>query len=156
MLEWVTVIALILLGIALIVVEIIFVPGTTIIGILGFVCSIIGIYFSFENFGTSTGVFVLLGSVALALVAVALSFRSGVWKKFALNDQNTGKVNEDFKHNLDLGSVGTAISDLKPIGKAVFDDKELEVTTTGNLVESGERIKVVKLIVNKIIVEPIN
>jgi membrane-bound ClpP family serine protease len=55
MFEWITVISLILFGLTLIVAEIIFVPGTTLVGVLGFIFLIIGIGLSFHYFGKDIG-----------------------------------------------------------------------------------------------------
>ena len=43
MIEWMTVISLILFGLALLVAEIIFVPGTTLVGLFGFVFLVVEI-----------------------------------------------------------------------------------------------------------------
>ena len=55
MVEWLTVSSLILLGLSLIVAEIIFVPGITVVGLIGFACMVVGIGLSFRYFGNNTG-----------------------------------------------------------------------------------------------------
>src|SRR5438045_1136748 len=55
MAEWLTVISLIFFGLALLVVEIIFVPGTTLVGVIGFVFLLIGVGMSFKYFGSEAG-----------------------------------------------------------------------------------------------------
>ena len=112
--EWVTVISLILIGIALVVVEIIFVPGTTFVGIVGFCMVLAGIIASFSFF-------------------------------------DEGELNA-----LKSGEEGITVSALRPSGKADIQGKLYEVTTLGNFVSSGSRIKIVRISSNQIIVEPIN
>ena len=50
MIEWLTVILLVVIGIVLIVLELVFVPGTTIVGILGLAFSVGS---NFKNFVTT-------------------------------------------------------------------------------------------------------
>lgn len=147
---------LILSGIALIIVEIIFVPGTTIVGILGFLIGVYGVYRSYELYGIDTGHIVLAVSLTAGLVAILLSFKSGAWNKFSNKSAIKSPVNEGLTSALEIGKEGISISSLKPVGKAEFDNKEYEVTSHGHFVLENTAIKIVKLERNKIIVEPIN
>jgi len=147
---------LIIAGISLIIVEIIFVPGTTIVGILGFLVGLYGIYRSYELYGTDTGHLVMAGSLALGLVAIVLSFKSGAWNKFSNKSIMKTPVNDGLTSGLKVGDEGLSISSLKPVGKAEFNKKEYEVTSHGNFVLENTAIKIIKLERNKIIVKPIN
>ena len=155
MITWLVIIGLILFGLGLIIVEVIFVPGTTIVGILGIIFAGVGVYLSFTNFGKGTGTLVLVATGFVALVALVISFRTGVWKKFALKDQISSKFNEHIHITTQEGDEGVALSSLKPIGKAEINEKVLEVKTNGNYVDAGEKVRVIKIDQNKIIVEPI-
>ncbi|MDH5398738.1 MAG: hypothetical protein OEX02_11355 [Cyclobacteriaceae bacterium] len=155
MIEWITVISLIVLGIGLVVVEIIFVPGTTIVGVMGFAVLSGGIYLGFDYFGNTTGWGVLVGALILALIVIIGAFRSRAWERFSLKTSIKGKVNEGYSHSLKEGQEGVATSMLRPIGKAEFNDEEYEVSTIGNYVNVGNKIKIVKIEGTKIIVEPI-
>ena len=156
MTEWLSIIALVLFGIGLIIVEIIFVPGTTIVGILGFLCGGYGIYLGYSYFGESTGHIVLVSSVALAFVCIFYSFKSGAWKKFANSRAINSRVNEGLTANLNIGDMGTSVSSLKPVGKALFNDKEYEVSSLGNFILENAPVKIIKIEKNKIFVEPNN
>ena len=155
MITWLVIIGLILFGLGLIIIEVIFVPGTTIVGILGIILAGVGIYLSFTNFGNNVGTMVLVGTAIIALIALVTSFRTGVWKKFALKDQISSKFNEHIEIAMHEGDEGVALSSLKPIGKAEINEKVFEVKTNGNYVDAGEKVKVIKIDKNKIIVEPI-
>lgn len=153
--EWFTIIGLVLFGLILIIIEVIFIPGTTIIGIIGLAIAGLGIWQSFASFGTETGLLVLTTSSLFAIASIIYSFKSGVWKRFALNDSNKTKFNEDIKHDLSEGDQGVAVSTLRPIGKAEFNDKVFEVKTNGGYLESGTKIKVIKIQHHVITVEPL-
>lgn len=153
--EWFTIIGLVLFGLILIIIEVIFIPGTTIIGIIGLGIAGFGIWQSFASFGTETGLVVLTVSSLFAIASIVYSFKSGVWKRFALNDSNQTKFNEDIKHNLSEGDLGVAVSTLRPIGKAEFNDQIFEVKTNGSYLESGTEVRVIKIQNHVIVVEPL-
>ncbi len=154
MLEWFTVISLILFGLALIVAEIIFVPGTTVVGVLGFVFLIIGIGLSFHYFGKDIG-WITTGGAALASGFVLYySFKANVWGRFALKSSNQAKLNEGEFDGLTTGQEGVALSALRPVGKAEVAGKTYEVKTLGGYVTSGTKIKIIRILSNQIIVEP--
>jgi len=155
MLEWLIVISLILFGLGLIIVEVIFVPGTTIVGIGGFLFAAFGVYQSFEYFGRPTGMTVMGVSVFVTVVAFMVSIRSGVWRRFALKKSIDSKVNEGLSSHLSVGDAGITVSALRPIGKAEIKEKVYEVTTIGNYLKTGEKIRIIRINLNKIYVEPI-
>ena len=133
-----------------------FVPGTTVVGILGLIATILGIYLSFDYFGSEVGWWFTFGSTLFFAMAIYISFRNKTWEKLALKDTNIGKVNEGLTDSLAIGDKGVAISTLKPIGKAEIKDKEYEVRTNGDYVDSGTLVQIIKIGKNNIIVEPTN
>ena len=102
--DWLTVILLIIAGIVLLVVEIIFVPGTTILGIIGGALMVFGVIIGYSKFGPQAGTIILVSSIVVGGAVTVISFRSGMWKKFALENTIKGKVNEDIKITHLLGA----------------------------------------------------
>lgn len=153
MIEWLAVIALIFIGLLLIIVEVIFIPGTTIVALLGLAGMIGGIYLSFSYFGVATGWGVLIISSTIGLILIIYSLRTGIWKKFALSKQMDSKVNEEFKIDFQIGEVGEALSDLRPIGKGDFTGREAEIRSFGEHISAGSKIQINKIQGNKIFVE---
>lgn len=156
MIEWVTVISLILFGLILIIVEVIFVPGTTIVGVFGFLFLIVGIVFSFQYFGSEIGWITVGISAAVSGLFFYYSLKSSTWDKFSLKSTIESKFNEGELDSLTLGTEGLTVSALRPIGKATLGDKMFEVKTLGKYLDSGSKVRVIKIITNQIIVEPIN
>jgi len=154
--DWITVITLIAFGLLLIIVEIIFVPGTTVLGIGGFVFLAVGIAFSFKYFGSEAGWITLAATSVASGLLLIVAFKANVWGKFALKSAIRSKVNEGELLSFSAGQEGVAISALRPVGKADLGSKTVEVRTLGEYVESGTRIRIIKLLSNQIIVEPIN
>uniref|UniRef100_UPI0040483108 NfeD family protein n=1 Tax=Roseivirga sp. TaxID=1964215 RepID=UPI0040483108 len=154
--DWITIILLIITGLILILVEVIFIPGTTIVGIVGFIITCVGIYITYEEHGATAGNYVLAGSGLLSVLGLVYSFRSKSWNKFSLKNINNGKVNEGYSNDLSLEIEGVAISDLKPIGKAEFNNKSYEVKSKGEFITAGNKLKIIQIEGNRIIVESLN
>ncbi len=154
--EWFFVLGLMLLGIGIIVIEVIFIPGTTIVGILGFLVGIYGVYLGYEYFGTPTGHFIFFGGFLGATIALVAAFKSGAWERFSLKERMQNKVNEDIDVKINVGDEGESISSLKPIGKAIFNDQVIEVRTNGDYIRESKKLKVIRVDGQKIIVEPLN
>jgi membrane-bound ClpP family serine protease len=154
--EWITVISLILFGLFLIIAEIIFVPGTTLVGILGFIFLLLGVGLSFNYFGSETGWTTVGVSAVVSGLIVYYSFKANIWGRFSLKSSIKSKVNEGEVDSLTVGTEGLTVSALRPIGKATLGEKMYEVKTLGEYLDSGSRVRVIKIIMNQIIVEPIN
>lgn len=153
MIEWISVVGLIIIGIILVVVEVILVPGTTLVGILGMLAIILGIYLGFEYFDQATGWWIMAGSSLIFALTVFYGFKSKTWEKFSLKGSIKSKVNEGLTSALQPGDIGTTISVLRPVGKAEFNEKEYEVKSFGEYIESGTEIRIVKVEMNNIFVE---
>jgi membrane-bound ClpP family serine protease len=125
--EWLPIVSFIALGLILIIAEVIFVPGTTVVGIGGFLSMGYGIYQAYEIYGNTLGTLTLFGSLLVSIFLFYLSFKNRSWERFSLKNTMQGKVNQDYQFPLHEGDRGLTISSLKPIGNAIFQDKEIEV-----------------------------
>lgn len=154
--ELTIVLSLILFGLLLIVVEIMFVPGTTPVGVAGFVFLAIGVGLSFRYYGNEMGWTVLGGAAVVSGLLFYVAFKTNVWGRFALKSAMRGKVNEGELDQFKAGQEGVALSALRPVGKAELGARTVEVKTLGAYVDSGTRIRIIQVLSNQIIVEPIN
>lgn len=150
---WFILISILLIGLILVLAEILFVPGTTVVGIIGLIVTAGGIYFAFIKFDTHVGYIVLISAVLLNLIALVYGFRSGVWNKFALKDAITSRSFDDRLAGLEIGMAGKAVSDIKPIGKAEFGDNIYEVKSDSGFIPVGSNVFITKLEDNKIIIK---
>jgi len=155
MLMWIIVLSLLLIGLMLIIVELVFIPGTTVVGLLGLVFAIVGVVISYSHFGNDIGFYILLSTLAATLLALFYSFRSGAWSKFSLKSSINSKVNEGIMASVQIGDEGITVSTLRPMGKAEFNSKTFEVKTSGNYIERGEKVKITQIESHQIVVEPI-
>jgi membrane-bound ClpP family serine protease len=156
MIEWSTVISLLVFGLILVVAEIVFVPGTTLVGVIGFCFLIVGVGLSFRYFGGEAG-WITLGITSVACGGLLyFSFTTDAWKRFSLKSASNSKVNEGELDHLQVGMEGKTVSALRPMGKAELNNQTVEVKTNGDYLDSGSRVRIIKILMNQIIVEPIN
>ena len=153
--DWLPIAAFVLVGIFLLIVEIIFVPGTTVVGILGFLSMGYGIFQSYSVFGNTVGTFTLIGSLLTTILLFYISFKNRSWERFSLKNSIKSRVNED-ERSLEIGLKGKTMSSLKPVGKALFDENEMEVRSNGGFVEENVEIEVIRIEGKNIFVQPVN
>ncbi|HYG04116.1 MAG TPA: hypothetical protein VD927_16835, partial [Chryseosolibacter sp.] len=101
------IVSVLIIGLILIVIEILFIPGTTLVGLLGLGFSIAGIILTYGHYGNEIGLYVLVGTSALKLALLIYSLRSGLWTKFSLKTAITSKVNEGLNDNVQVHEIGT-------------------------------------------------
>lgn len=146
-------IVLILIGLAFIVAEVIFIPGTTFVGFIGGAFGILGVVKIYLEEGAVAGHIALGISLALFGVLFYVILKYNVWSGVSLNDTMTNKVNDNLLDRLSIGDTGYTKSVLRPVGKGVFGDTEYEVQTFGHYVEAGTPIRIIQISGLKIIVE---
>ncbi|MCX8010662.1 MAG: hypothetical protein N3A61_05870 [Ignavibacteria bacterium] len=152
--EWVLIIGLILLGFLLIFLEVILLPGI-LVGIIGFCSIVIGIILAYSNLDSPYDDYVLLATILLGIAFIILIIKLGVWRKFILTSQQ--KAEEGFtsaKSDLSLiGQKGEAVTNLRPTGIALINDKRVDVLADGEFLEKGDKIIVVDVKGSKILVK---
>jgi len=151
--EWLILLSLILLGLVLVLVEILFIPGTTVVGILGIIVGIIGLIYAFLTFENQLALGISGLSIGLHLAAVWYGFSSGLWRKFSLKSTQSGGAYDGRTKGLEVGMEGKAVSDIKPIGKAVFHGEWYEVKSEAGFIEVGATVVISKLEHNTISVK---
>ena len=141
---------LLLIGLTLLVVEIIFIPGTTVVGIFGFLVSLAGLAFAFLNFEYSVAIWITGVTLVINFAAVWYGFSSGIWKKFSLKSTQSGGAFDGRTDGLEVGMKGLAVSDIKPYGKASFNEIWVEVKSESGFIEVNTPVTIKKIENNKI------
>ncbi len=151
-----TIILLIFLGLVLLLIEFAVIPGVTIAGIGGFILLGISVYIAFTEYGTGIG-FLTLASVMIASpILIYLLFQSKTGKKMILESLIDSKIETSVSEKIQVGDSGKTIGRLAPSGKVKVNGEVLEAVSTGGFVDHNTEIKVLKILSNKIIVEPVN
>lgn len=139
---WLIVAALILAGLLLVIVEIVFIPGTTVVGVIGVVLSFVGIFFGYREFGSSTGHLILASTTAAMGLMVYYAFQSKTWSRVALKSTIDSRNNEGFLESFVVNEEGVCVSALRPVGKAEFNKRLVEVSSEGDYVDAGTKVRI--------------
>lgn len=145
--------SLLLIGLILLLAEVILIPGTTVVGIFGLLVSIAGIVYAFVSYDQVTASWITAVAVAFNFAAIVYGFRSGVWNKFSLKSTMEGGAFDGRTIGLVEGMVGKAVSDIKPIGKALFGDIIYEVKSEQGFIPVETEVHIIKIENNKILVK---
>lgn len=145
--------SLLIIGLILLLIEVLFIPGTTIVGVLGLVISMAGVVYAFSAYDSETAFWIVGIAAILNLFAVWYGFSSGVWNRFSLKSSMKGGAFDGRTQGLSVGMIGVATSDIKPIGNAEFGDSNYEVKSEDGFIEVGKTVSIIKIENNKIIVK---
>ena len=151
--DWLTVTLLLLFGLVFLAAEVIFIPGTTVVGLVGFGLLAAGVWFAYRDLGSATGHLLLVASLAVTALLVYIGLRPKNLARVALTDVNDGHVRDARRPDVQPGTTGRTLSALRPAGTVLFDDDRREVTTRGEFVPAGTVVRVLRIEQNRIVVE---
>lgn len=143
---------IILIGIVLLILEILVLPGL-IAGIIGSIMIICGIWLMYFNFGNIYGHISLIASLCLFVLSLWFSFKYDAWKRLSLQQASEGKIQRTDELNLAVGDTGITISAVRPMGTALFNNTRVEVMTQNEMINSNTKIRIIEILPNKLIVE---
>lgn len=141
--SWPIIIIFLLIGLALIALEIVALPGA-VSGICGGIIVIIGIWQTYANYGSTAGNITLISSVVIGVAMLAILLKSGTWKRFSLNDESDSKVNQ-VGTTIQVGAHGVTVSRLAPAGKAMFGSELVEVHSEGMFIDEHRPVEVISV-----------
>ncbi len=155
---------LVAVGLALIAVEILVLPGVTVAGLAGVVALVAGLALALVGAGaTMASVVTALGRVAMAiLVALAAGFlllrllpRLPFGRQLVLTTElppEGGYVSPPPADRSWLGRTGIASSPLRPAGIAEIDGTRVDVVSDGAFIDPGTAVEVIRVDGNRIVV----
>ena len=143
------------IGFLLIAIELFLVPGVTFFGIAGTAMLIIGVIYAFVQFSVTAAFLFLLLALSVVTVLVIWFLKNGINRGFCLKNRET--VAQGFKpfsksYEKYLNKEGVALSTLRPAGFIKIENEKLEAVTQGEYVNEGEKIRIIKIEGNKLIV----
>lgn len=148
------ILTLIIIGQALLFIELAIIPGLGVAGVLGLGAIAGSCYLSFANISTTAGIMIILINIILATIVVMLTLRKKTWKRFSLDTNIDAKIDTPIKEKgVSVGDTGTAITRLAPSGTAAINGNTLEVTTRGTLIDPQKSIVVTEISNNKVYVK---
>ena len=150
------IIILIVLGILLFVIEFLLVPGVTIAGIGGLILTVFGVYKSFEEYGSTVGVWILIGTLLLSVFVIAMSLRARTWNRLMLKTNVNGTVDKDLtEEQVKTGDQGSTLTRLAPMGKILVNEIVREAKSIEGYIDEHSDIEIVSIEGTRISVKPI-
>ena len=157
--EWlIPIIICVLAGVILLIVEA-FMPGFGVPGISGIILLLAGVAMTWYEYGAMVGLGTTVAVLALVGVAISVSLKSASSGRLSksdliLNDTET-PPSENADMQLLVGKEGVVKNTLRPVGTAEFDCGQLHVTSDGEYVSEGQKVRIVRvegtqIFVNKI------
>jgi len=145
---------LLIAGIALLLAEV-FLPGM-VAGVLGVVCLLGVAVVGFAELGPNAGSLILLAELAVGTVLTVLWMRyfpqTSLGKKYIL-DSSSGS-HPSLRPERWLEHEGLALTDLRPAGSARLNGEKVDVLTTGEHLEAGTRVRVIRVDGSSVFVRP--
>ena len=152
--EWAVVAAVaVILGIVLLAVEIMVIPGFGVVGILGVCSTVAGGALAWTRLGPLWGVAAIGVSLSAALLLIWAFPRTRLGKKFMLGESDAGFRAPAAELAALLGHEGTAITMLRPSGTAEIDQRRVDVVTDGMFLDAGTPVRVVRVEGARVVVE---
>jgi len=143
-----------LAGVLIIIAEIILPSGGLLslvaVGLFGY-----SLFIVFHDISTKAGTYFVLADLIIipALLALGLKFlaRSPATLRETLSSEN-GVVSQSPELESFMGREGKSVTDLRPGGTAIIDNKRLDVVSRGEYIEKDSNLIVVEVTGNQIIV----
>ena len=157
---------LFLVGVILVIIEIFFIPGFGVPGVLGLIFVITALVLSLIamplDVSFETGLLAeamtrvllsLLGAFVLALIAMRMLSRTEFGRSLVLQTAEIGWLSSPPASNV-VGQTGSALTDLKPTGKVIIDGERYDAKSQREFISKGDRIRVIGKESHELIVRP--
>jgi membrane-bound serine protease (ClpP class) len=156
--DWAYSLALLILGFALILLELFVIPGLNILGVVGFLAAVAGVSFAYAKMGfTAAAIIAAIGLVGtVILVRIMLKMRS--WQHLVLHSQTSREAGYNSANpgrDELLGQRGEALTTLRPAGRAQFGEQVIDAVSEGSYIERGMMVEVVKVAGNRVVVHQV-
>ncbi len=158
---------IIFVGILLLLIEMIVIPGFGLAGIGGIILVVFGLYrlllpdmpvgeevADMAMFGLTIGV---IGGLIGLVLLLKLMTKTKFWKKLATPDVQDHERGYDTSLGLEdmIGKEAVADTDLHPSGWVTIGDKRIFVVSDGTFIEDGEKVKIITVDGNRVVVRKI-
>lgn len=153
--EILIIIALLIAGLILLLLEVFLFPGISLAGIGATVCLIYANVRAFSELGTWPGVITLAISIISSILVFVWFMRSKSLDKLALKKDIDSSVKQPEAATIQVGDTGVALTRLAQIGNAQFGDRIVEVRTTGDFIDAKTPIIVERITDGIILVAPL-
>jgi membrane-bound serine protease (ClpP class) len=148
---------LLIAGLALLAAELVLIPGSTVVGLLGAASILASIYLQFgDQFPTVAGIGLIFATIGMGLMLWLLP-QSPMIKRMFLQTSLEGNFASIGAGSTSaasmMGRYGTAISDLRPAGTADLEGERVDVVSDGEFITRGTPLEVIRVEGRRIVVK---
>jgi membrane-bound ClpP family serine protease len=151
--EIIIICVLLALGILFLIIEIFFLPGITIAGIVGGLFIGAAIIYAYATLGSAAGTLTLVGGLTLLALAVWRFMKSKTLDRMALKVDITEKVEPLKGLDIKVGDEGKTVSRLAPMGKIRIHNAVVEAKTNDGFIDENETVVVLEVFNTNVLVE---
>ena len=151
MIATLAVVGLMFLGVALLAVEVLLVPGVGLVGFLGLLGMAGSVWVAYAQLGATYGGLALAASAVSTGLAFWLLPKTQVAKSMVLDAATTAKVGDPTLLAL-VGKEGAAVTTLRPAGSIDIDGRIVDVVSDGDYVERGAKVRVTEVKGQRVVV----
>jgi len=144
----------IILGIILLLLEFLVVPGVTVVGIAGFLLMIFGLVASYHFHGPQVGLYTMGITTGVSIVTIYYIFKQKTWKKVGLKSSIDSRHSPFDISKVHPGDSGMTITRLAPIGKVKVNDIICEGKSISGFIDENTHVEVTKVLNTQLIVKP--
>lgn len=153
------ILALFVVGMILVALEVLVLPGL-VTGLLGALIIAITSIWAWSDLGPAWGLTLIVAGLTLSLGLFILMPRTRMGRRLILtNRMGPGEAgyDEDARRaGVTVGQLGTTATPLRPSGFALFGESRVEVRTEGEWLDRDARIEVIRLKDGKVWVERVS
>ena len=152
---WWIVVTLLILGVVLMLVEMLLIPGIGIAGFLSLGSLGVACWYAFAEISTAAGWWTTLAAMLLLGAMMFFALRAKTWRRFELKTEVTSQMGTE-SAQVHPGDRGVAYTRLAPLGTGRFGSLSCEVKSYDNqMVAAGTPLEVVAIEENKPLVKPV-
>lgn len=149
------VVFLVVLATVLMIVEVVFVPGLGISGIVGGLSMVGAVLYAFFEVGNLAGWITLLVAVLICIALFMWALYGKSLDKVALKKNIDSKLEVVDLSKLSVGDVGVAKTRLALIGEAEFNGEVVEVKSEMGFIKEGEKVEIIRIAGDSVFVKRI-
>jgi membrane-bound ClpP family serine protease len=147
------VVLLMIVGLVLLAVEILVIPGFGVVGILGCVLILAACAVAWVELGPGYGLLALATGIGASGLLFWVFPKTKTGRAMVLEEVQRGRAASTRLAEL-TGLEGRALTPLRPAGSAEIGDRTVDVITDGVYVEAGAAVRVVRVEGARVLVEP--
>lgn len=151
--EVLVVVVLLIVGIALMLVELFLIPGLSVAGIASLLFLGGSVYYAYSFIGDTAGHLTLLGSVVFTAIGIWIFLKSRALERMSLKTNIDSKNDPLSGIQIEVGDEGVSSSRLAPMGKVKINGQIVEAKAVDDFIDQNTEVVVKQVFTTNVLVE---